>query len=123
MSLTFYHPALDEGLGPDFFAWGTVPRGSSDDMMFRLRNVSSTYDAVDVTVAIDESGTPGSPAAGSQHYLSLDGLVFAATVSLDNLAADTVSPLIWLRRVTPSTATAGGPYGFKLRATAVSWVA
>ncbi len=120
MTLQFWHPSLDEAVPTTWFAWGTVPRGTSDDIAFRISNSDTVYNAVAVVVSIVDPGSAGNPNAASQHYLSLDGNVFTASVTLD-VAAGTLTPLIWLRRVTPSTATIGGPYPFQLRVTATSW--
>lgn len=119
--LAFWHPTNDEALPATWFDWGTVARGSSDDTSFRIRNMSTLYDATDVTVSLLAFGVPGSPAAETQHYLSTDQYVFTASVTLSDLAAATTSIRIWLRRVTPSTATTGGGFGFQIRALAASW--
>lgn len=119
-TLAFWHPSEDDYITSSFFDWGTVAAGSSDDKMFRIRNESTVYDAVGVVVSLHPLEAPATPGAQYQHYLSLDGNVFTATVSVD-IAAATLSPLLWLRRVTPSTATTGGPFGFEIRATATTW--
>ncbi len=119
--LAFWHPTNDEALPSTWFQWGTVARGSADDISFRIRNTSATYDANNVTVSLIASGTPGSPAAQTQHFLSDDGYIFTASATISSIPAATMTTQLWLRRVTPSTATTGGPFGFQITATAESW--
>jgi hypothetical protein len=93
-------------------AWGTVVPGSSADFVFRVKNSSAIYTASGVTIELSGTGA-------LDHYLSLDGLNFAATVPLGDLPASAVSASVTLRRVTPSARAAGaGTCNLLLQATA-----
>lgn len=94
-----------------------VPARSSGDVSFRVCNQSSQYTARNVTLAVDEV-TPG---AAGQLLLSRDGHNFAATISLGDLSATAVSPVVWLRRTTPSDAATGAAQ-CRVHAHAESWV-
>ncbi len=121
--LVFWHPANDTALYPnEYFALGDAPKGSSDDLPFRIANLSLAYGAQNVVISAAVSGSQGTPAAHTQLYLSTDGFVWTATATIPAIGPATASPMVWLRRVTPTTATTGGPYGFTLRAAATSWI-
>lgn len=90
--------AVDAEIG--VFSLGAAPRRSSADWRFKVKNLSSTYTAKDVSVHIDG-------AEAWQLLLSLDGSSWTASADLGDVGANAVTPPIWLRRVTPSTATIG----------------
>lgn len=94
-ALTLWGFAVDAEI--DTFTLGGAPRRSSADWRFKVKNLSSTYTAKDVSVHIDGD-------EAWQLLLSLDGDSWAATVELGDLFATGVSQPIWLRRVTPSYA-------------------
>lgn len=94
---------VDNLVGGAFFDWGDVPRGSSADKAFKLKNLSSTKTAATILVSV-ESLTDTTPSVASEHLLSLDGATFAATVTVSALAPG-ASQNLFLRRVTPSNAT------------------
>ena len=77
--------------------WGLVAAGSSADRTFRVKNASTLYTAYDVVVI----------AESVDHYLSLDGRLFTASISLGDLRPSGISAVITVRRVTPSSATLG----------------
>lgn len=92
---------------------GTVAPRSSADVQIRVTNLNEDYTATAVAVGVD------GPHA-DQLLLSVDGEVFTQTVALGDLPASASSAPFWLRRVTPSTATAGACTA-TLTATAQSW--
>ncbi len=120
-TLEFWHPSRDARIPDDYLAWGTVAPGSSQDRLFRVRNVSYTYTALEIVVSLTQRGTydPALP-VDVQHYLSLDGRVFTATVTIPDLAPRVVSDLITLRRVTATIADEG-PGEFQLFAQPGDW--
>jgi len=85
----------------DTYDLGTVAPSSSDDIMLRVANTSDTYQAKDVTVT-----TSGRDSV--QLWLSTDGETFSNEISVGNVAPGGFSSTFWLRRVTPSDATADG---------------
>jgi len=96
------------------FTLGDAPQRSSADWRFRVKNLSSTYTARTVTVHLDGDDS-------WQLLLSLDGVTWTATASLGDVNANAVTAPVWLRRVTPSTASAG-PADATMRVHADHWV-
>jgi hypothetical protein len=117
--LRIWHPTLDQEVGPAHFDWGNVPRGSSADKTFRLKNNSSTLTAGTISVSI-EAPTNTTPSVSGQHTFSTDGTTFGATASLATLAPGALSPVITLRRVTPTNA-ALALWWARVIATAAFW--
>lgn len=109
--LAFWGHAVDAPLTGILF--GTVPARSSDDVRMRVKNRSEDYTATTVSVT-----TEGSP--GWQFLFSLDARVFTGVLNLGDLAPTAVSPLIWLRRVTPAAASPAS-YQVQMRVHAASW--
>lgn len=92
------------------------PRRSSTDVAIRVKNRSTSYTAVGVTVSV--TGT-----SAAFYLMSVDGEdTFTATASIGDLAPNAVSDAVVLRRVIPSTA-ALGTHTCTLRATPTSWIA
>ena len=121
-TLEFWHPQFNERLALDYFDWGRVVPGSSADRPFRLKNVSSTYTASDITVSVQEMNTGGgSVSVAKQHYLSSDERFFSATVTVSGLAPQAVSDRLILRRVTSLDADPG-EHDFQLLAHAATWL-
>ncbi len=118
--ITFWHPYRDQALDSGYFAWGSVPAGSSADLPFRLHNSSTTATAAGVTVSTVDTGTTASPSVAAQHLLSTDGQHFTATLSLGDLPPAVSTAVLWLRRVTPADAQTG-TFTFTVRAQIASW--
>lgn len=113
--LALYSSARDAAITRIDF--GAVPARSSGDVTFRLKNQSSQYTAQAVVISAEDV-TPG---GSSQLLLSLEGFTFAGSVALGDLAAAAISPVIWLRRTTPSDADLL-PMECVLLVHAASWV-
>lgn len=101
--IEFWHPTEDQKQPPNWFDWGNTPRQSTDQVSFRLRNMSPFLMANDVVVSLDAL-TDTSPSVEDQHFLSLDTIRWSASVDAGDIAADSLSPVVHLRRVTPSNA-------------------
>lgn len=101
--LVLWHPTLDQRVTPSFFDWGDVPRSSSADKTFRVKNLSATLSANSIRVAQDVL-TDTTPSVPGQHTLSTDGTTFLAQVNVGTLAPGAISAITTLRRVTPSNA-------------------
>ena len=102
--LALWHPTLDQRVTPAHFDWGDVPRSSSADKTFRVKNLSSTLTGNSIRVA-QEILTDTTPSVVAQHTLSYGGGSFLAQVNIGALAPGAISGVITLRRVTPSNAT------------------
>lgn len=117
--LALWHPTLDERVTPAYFDWGNVPRSSSGDRLFRVKNLSPTLTALSVRVAM-EALTDGSPSVPGQHSLSYGGGSFLAQVNVGDIAPGAISGPVTLRRITPSNAQLG-LWAFRVFAEATSW--
>lgn len=120
--LEIWHPTLDQRVGPAYFDWGDTPRGSSDDLTFRVKNISSAKTALSVRVAM-EALTDTSPTVLSQEALSLDGSSWLAQVNVGDLAPGEISAqTVTLRRTLVDNATMG-LWSFRVFAESTSaWV-
>jgi hypothetical protein len=117
--LELWHPTADEKLTPAFFDWGDVPRSSSADRVFRVKNLSGSLTAGSTRVAM-EALTDASPSVPAQHTLSYGGGSFLAQVNIGDLAPGAISGPVTLRRVTPSNA-ALSLWSFRVFAESTNW--
>jgi hypothetical protein len=78
--LELWHPTADEKLPPAWLDWGDVPRTSSADRQFRVKNLSPSLTANDVRVAMDVL-TDALPSVPGQHTLSVGGGAFLSQVN------------------------------------------
>jgi hypothetical protein len=102
--IQLWHPTLNQPLGPAYFDWGNVPRSSSADRSFRIKNTSPTRTANDIDVYV-EALTPGSPSVPGMHTISDNsGSTFLPSVSVPTLAPGATSGVLILRRVVPDNA-------------------
>jgi hypothetical protein len=119
--IEFWHPTIDQKISPGDFDWGNCPRQSTGQLSFRLKNMSPTLTAFDVIVSM-LALTDTTPSVPAQHFLSSDGVHWAATVNAGAVASDGMSPILYLRRVTPSNAVLTTPrWAFHLIADPTSW--
>lgn len=102
--LEIWHPTLDQKVGPAHFDWGDVPRNSSGDKQFRVKNLSTNLTASSIRVAM-EALSDTTPSVPAQHTLSTDGATFLPQVNIGNLGPGAISGILTMRRVTPSNAT------------------
>lgn len=117
--LALWHPTLDQRVTPAYFDWGNVPRSSSADRTFRVKNLSGAQTANSVRVAM-ESLTDGSPSVPGWHSVSSDGSTFLAQVNIGALSPGAISPVLTLRRITPSNA-ALSVWSFRVFAESTTW--
>jgi len=120
-ALALWQTSVDAQTASTYFNWGTVNQKSTGDLLFRVHNSSTVYSAISVVVSLADVGTPATPSQAATHLLSTDGLLFAATVTIDVIPPlSTTAPII-LRRVTPAAATLGA-FTYSVTATATSWL-
>jgi hypothetical protein len=117
--LALWHPTLDQRVTPAYFDWGNVPRSSSGDRLFRVKNLSATMTAASVRVAM-ETLTDASPSVPGQHAVSSDGTTFLAQVNIGSLSPGAISGPVTLRRITPSNAVLS-LWSFRVFAESTSW--
>lgn len=117
--LEFWSPSVDGEVSATQFDWGNVPRGSSADRTFRIKNMSSSLVAEGVEVYV-ESLTPGSPSVPGMLLFSIGGGPFAPSVTVGDLDPGEISPVITLRRNIPSNAQVS-VWSARLVADVTSW--
>jgi hypothetical protein len=119
--IEFWHPTIDQKISPGDFDWGNCPRQSSGQTSFRLKNMSPVLTAFNVIVSA-LALTDTTPSVPAQHFLSSDTAHWAATVDAGAIASDGMSPILYLRRVTPSDAVLTTPrWAFHLIAVPTLW--
>jgi hypothetical protein len=102
--LDFRSELTDAKLTPYFFDWGNVPRSSSEDRSFRIKNLSATLTATDIDLYV-EALTPGVPPVDAMHTISADGgASFLPSQVIASILPGALSGVFILRRTVPSNA-------------------
>lgn len=102
--LSVWHPTSDAHISGPYYDWGDTPRSSSADRNCRIKNISSTLTANDITVAFDIL-TDTTPSVPGQYTISADGgTTFLGSVNIGNLSPGGISPVLIVRRNTPANA-------------------
>jgi hypothetical protein len=118
--LVFWDPTSNVVLPAAALDWGNVPRSSSADKTFRVKNVSTTKTAQGIVIS-PEALTDTSPSVPGQHLFSTDGTTFTASINIGDLAPGATSSVLYVRRVTPSNAVLS-VWTFRAKAVATAWV-
>jgi hypothetical protein len=105
-SAAFGEPIGDFEAGGAFFDFGDVPRSSSTDRKFRVKNTAAALTANNVNVSIGAL-TDTAPSVPGQYLFSTDGVNFFANINIGNLAPGALSANLWVRRTTPANAVFG----------------
>lgn len=121
--LAIIDPVVEASPIAGWFDWPSAPRGSSDEVEFRVKNLSNNYSASDITVQASDVGSPSDPAISSQLLFSADGgKIFYDRAYVDFLAPTQSSQVLICRRVTPSDADLGN-WKYLFTAQAGQWEA
>lgn len=100
--IAVWHPTTDTPLPATQFDWGNVPRSTSANRSFRIKNLSSTLTAHSIEVYI-EALTPGTPSVSGMHTVSDNGgATFLTSITIPSLDPGEISDTLILRRVVPS---------------------
>jgi hypothetical protein len=118
--LELWHPTLDEKLPPAYLDWGDVPRSSSADKQFRVKNLSGVQSANSVRVAMEILTDSAAPSVVAQHTLSYAGGAFLPQVNIGALGPGALSGILTLRRITPSNAVLS-LWSFRTFAESTDW--
>ena len=119
-----WHPTLDEPLDENnsadgaYLDWGNVPRGTTQERSFRIKNNSATLTANSIVVS-NSILTDTSPTLNNQITYS-DGGAFANSINIGNLVPGEISAEITVRR-TISLSANMGPWSVRTIAEAGSW--
>jgi hypothetical protein len=117
--LQLWHPWLDQPVPAGHFDWGNVPYSSSAQQSFRVRNLSPSRTAQQITLSVDAL-TDANPPFARQLLLSYDGSGYAGTTSIISLSPGATSRVATVRRVTPHDAV-GGAWAQRVLAGAAVW--
>jgi len=117
--LALWHPTNDAHVSGAYFDWGDVPRSSSADRTFRVKNLSPTKTAQTIQLTLDAM-SDATPSVPGQYTLSSDGVTFTANLSIPDLPPGGVSNVLTVRRVTPSNAQLS-LWNLRLIAQAAAW--
>lgn len=116
-----WHATLDQPLSNDT---GDLDRGDilitapPVTQQFRIKNSHPTSEAQSVVIAADATSDLGS--LDEEITFSTDNTNFQQSVTLTSIAANTISPIIYMKRGTP-TDLAGTVRACTIRATATAW--
>jgi hypothetical protein len=101
--LEFWHPTLDQKLGPAALEYGDRQRNSTTLKEFRVKNLSDDQRALGVRVAM-EALTDANPSLVGQHGLSLDATTFLSQVTIGDLEPGEISGIVTQRQQLTSSA-------------------
>lgn len=119
--VAFWHPSLDVRLPSDGFDWGDVPRGTSADKTFRIKNLSSALTATELEVYVEELNNIA-PSLTGMHSFSVDGgATFQSRLTIPPLAPGATTAPIILRRVVPTNALIS-TWSARVVADVYSWI-
>lgn len=119
--LEFWHPTLDEKLGPAALEYGDRQRSSTTLKEFRVKNISDDQRALSVRVAMDTL-TDANPSIIGQHGLSLDAATYLSQVNVGDLDPGEISQVVTQRQALASNAQLS-IWNFWTFAEATSWEA
>lgn len=116
--LQIVEQAVDERIDPVSLDLADVPRFTSRDIQFRVKN-RSNMDASNIVVSAEVLAGADTDLT-TQHNLSLDGATFTPTVTIPALASGALSDVIVLRQSLDNTTDYGLQSG-RIIATAGAW--
>lgn len=107
-ALMWWNADQDLPVDGSFQDWGDAQVGSSEDRVCRLKNTSDTKTATFITVGdAEDAGEIPTSSLRNQFLVSLDGENFHPSIEISAISPGALSPRIWIRRITPRTATEG----------------
>ena len=122
--LQMWHPTLDQPLRIADMDMGDVPAGGTPVVKtFRVKNMSTSYTAIGITVARDVA-TDGTSPGGVDTYtdffkVSPDGTTWSNSFSISDLPSGTISPVLYCRLAAPVNAF--GTFDPFVKATPTDW--
>lgn len=103
-----WSPTLDQPMVPGWLAWEDHMISSSADKEFRVKNLSESLQANDITISAQDEYLYPVPSPKDQILFSLDGGdTWLAEVVIGALAPEAVSSMVQIRRTTPANALLG----------------
>lgn len=116
--LEFWHPTLDQRAPAINFDLGDVPRGTTTDKQFRIKNLSDTLTANGIVLSAD-SLTDTTPSFEAMHTFSTTG-TYTGTLNIGTLSPGQISSVVTVRQVVPIGAQLS-KWTTRLRAEPTSW--
>lgn len=114
-----FSDAFGSSLPDDAFDYKDTSRAESEDRTFYLTNRSIIKSANNVLVT-SEAVTDTAPSVPAQYLLSVDKLIWTATIDAGSVAPGATVGPFYARRVTPTNATLG-LWAARFQAQAESW--
>lgn len=114
--LTFWHPTLDEPMPAAWLDWGDIRQDTTGEQHFRVKNLSPTSAASDVTLTMSALSVTD---ALAMHRFSVGAGDQVSTLPIGDLAPGATSPVVTLHRD-----MAGAEVGLRtlrLHAAATTW--
>lgn len=108
--LRFWHPTLDQPLDDlsispngEYFDWGDVDQGTTQDRLFRIKNESDTLIANNIILSTESLTSASIP----DIYTISNGGAFEPTTTISELNPNSISAICTLRKTTPYDANLG----------------
>ena len=117
--LEIIQPATENRVPPAYFDFGDVPRNSTNNKTFRVKNLSSTQTAVDIIVSL-ELVSDATPSFDGMHTFQHNAGGYLPQINIGSLAPGGVSDPIDVRQVMDSSAALGLRWA-RIVAAATSW--
>lgn len=115
--LAFWNPSTDNALTAAYLDFGDIAQGTSLTRQFRIKNLSGTLAASSISVSVSDL-LPEYGSGGIQ--VSSDNTTYSTSINIGNLAAGTISPVLYVRRTVPAAETTTQRHA-RLLANAASW--
>lgn len=114
--LAFWHPTLDEPMPAAWLDWGDIRQDTLGEQHFRVKNLSPSSAASDITLAMSALSVTDSLA---MHRFSIGAGDQVSTLPIGNLAPGAISPVITLHRDMADAVL--GLRALRLHAAATAW--
>lgn len=110
--LRAWHPTLDQEVSAAYFDFADIAQGTMLTKQFRVRNDSATLTANNITLSQDDTN-----GGGMGLTFSTDGTTFTSPLVIGNIAPNTSSSLLYVRR------TVGAAEAVQLRSSVIKAIA
>lgn len=118
--LEFWDDSGVARLSGSYLDWQDVARNTTATKIFKVKNMSGSLTAQSVVLSF-ETLTDTTPTFSGTHTFSTDNVTYTSTLSLGNLAPGALSPVIYVKKTTPSNAVLGLAAG-RIKANISGWV-
>lgn len=102
--LAFWHPTSDTKMPTTHLDWGDVPRGTTEDRSFRIKNLSDNRRAQGTVLFFEGLVSVAPPTVGMFMLSDNGGSTFQTDLELPDLEPGEISDVLVVRRTIPTTA-------------------